>query len=515
MRRLEKFALAASLGALLASCQSVPGKGEAPADKGLAAVDTIVVIYAENRSFDNLYGNFPGANGVQNLKPEQYLQRDRDGSILKSLPPVPGEGLTVASDPRQITSEVTRGHPNRAYALDDPDGYGVTLDYKLHDLVHAFYNEQMQINGGKNDGFAAWSNVGGEVMGYFDGSRMAMWKVAQKYVLADNFFHAAFGSSFLNHQYLVCACAPLDFKTKDDPKKYETNISVVNADGTSLTVDPKSPASALDGPPKYVRYGVLTPDFHAVNTMMPPYAPSAKPAPAKADEPLDRTTLSPQTAATIGDRLSAANIDWAWYSGGWQVALDGGKAAQKIAFQYHHQPFNYYASLAPGTAARERHLRDGGLDGAKFIADIDAGKLPAVSFYKPQGNLNQHAGYADVNSGDAHIADLIAHLERSPQWKRMVVIVTYDENGGWWDHVAPPKADRWGPGLRIPAIIVSPFAKRGYVDHTQYDTGSIQRLINRRFGLQPLPGIIERDAALKAHGEAPMGDLTEALDLRD
>ena len=281
MRRLEKFALAAAIGALLASCQTVPGKHQAPAGKGLAAIDTIVVIYAENRSFDNLYGNFPGANGVQNLKPEQFLQRDRDGSILKSLPPVPGEGLTVASDPRQITSEMTRGHPNRAYALDDTDGYGVTLDYKLHDLVHAFYNEQMQINGGRNDGFAAWSNVGGEVMGYFDGSRMAMWKVAQKYVLADNFFHAAFGSSFLNHQYLICACAPLDFKTKDDPKKYETNISVVNADGTTLAVDPKSPASALDGPPKYVRYGVLPPDFHAVNTMMPPYAPSAKPAPVK------------------------------------------------------------------------------------------------------------------------------------------------------------------------------------------------------------------------------------------
>ena len=95
----------------------------------------------------------------------------------------------------------------------------------------------------------------------------------------------------------------------------------------------------------------------------------------------------------------------------------------------------------------------------------------------------------------------------------MLVIVTYDENGGFWDHVAPPKGDRWGPGSRVPAIIVSPFARRGYVDHTQYDTTSILRFITRRFGLPTLPGLAARDAALEAHGAKPMGDLTDALDL--
>ena len=65
----------------------------------------------------------------------------------------------------------------------------------------------------------------------------------------------------------------------------------------------------------------------------------------------------------------------------------------------------------------------------------------------------------------------------------MVIVITYDENGGQWDHVAPPKGDLLGPGTRIPAIIISPFAKNGFVDHTQYDTASILRLITRRFGL--------------------------------
>ena len=115
--------------------------------------------------------------------------------------------------------------------------------------------------------------------------------------------------------------------------------------------------------------------------------------------------------------------------------------------------------------------------------------MPQVTFYKPQGNLNEHPGYADVLSGDEHIADVVAHLEKSPQWPHMLVVITYDENGGFWDHVAPPKGDRWGPGTRIPTLIVSPFAKRGFVDHTLYDTTSILRFITRRFGLPELAGI--------------------------
>jgi acid phosphatase len=95
----------------------------------------------------------------------------------------------------------------------------------------------------------------------------------------------------------------------------------------------------------------------------------------------------------------------------------------------------------------------------------------------------------------------------------MVIVITYDEFGGAWDHIAPPPADLLGPGARIPALIISPFAKRGTVDHTQYDTESILRLITRRFDLEVLPGIIQRDKGLAAHGAPPMGDLTNALDL--
>src|SRR5205814_9376112 len=97
---------------------------------------------------------------------------------------------------------------------------------------------------------------------------------------------------------------------------------------------------------------------------------------------------------------------------------------------------------------------------------------------------------------------VLSRLRASPQWSRMVVIITYEENGGFWAHVPAPAGDRWGPGTRIPAIIVSPFARRAYVDKTPYDTTSIIKLITRRFALEPLSGVREK-----------AGDLTKALEL--
>ncbi|MBE0629060.1 MAG: acid phosphatase, partial [Burkholderia vietnamiensis] len=109
-------------------------------------------------------------------------------------------------------------------------------------------------------------------------------------------------------------------------------------------------------------------------------------------------------------------------------------------------------------------------------------------------------------------ANVIEHIRRSPQWANTVIVMTHDENGGWWDHVAPPVGDRWGPGSRIPALVISPFAKKGHVDHTMYDTNSILRFIGRVHGLAPLDGVAARDRACASRGAPPPGDLTNALD---
>ncbi len=479
--------------------------------RSLSDIKNVVIIFAENRSFDSLYGTFPGANGTGNLGPQKVLQVDRDGSPLKELPPVWG-GLTPKGAIPQVYQDQTQHLPNAPFRVDAAP-FNLPLSVPTRDLWHRFYQNQMQIDGGMNDKFAAWGDSGALVMGTYDGSKLPMWSVAQKYVLADNFFMAAFGGSFLNHIALACACVAIYPDVAHSPAR--ERIAIVEADGVTLKPSSVNPSSALEGPPNFENDGAITPDGFAVNTMQPPYQPSGVKPPAGGDpamtDPNAPTRLPPQTMPNIGDLLSKRKITWAWYAGGWDEALKEGSSSHK--FQFHHQPFNYFASTAPGTQARADHLKDGGIDGVNFLEAVDKGQLPQVAFYKPQGNLNEHAGYADVLSGDQHIADIISHVEKSPQWPGMLVVVTYDENGGFWDHVAPPKADRWGPGTRVPAIIVSPFAKMGSVDHTPYDTTSILRFLTRRFELPTLTGLAERDAALKAHGEPPMGDLTEALNL--
>ncbi len=378
-------------------------------------VKNVVVIYAENRSFNNLFGHFPGlAQPLSALSPEHYLQRDRDGRPLSLLPPIWG-GLvptpqTVAGRDFHVTEGQITGIPNAPFPLKDGRGEPLHPGLITRDLVHAFYQNQMQINGGLNDGFVAWGDSGALVMGqYSNAPALRLWKLAEEFTLCDNFFMSAFGGSFLNHQFLISGRAPIYPGFRDSPAK--GRVAVLEGDdprGFRLATAETSPPSALGGKPAYVNPGALSPDGYAVNTLMPAYQPSPIPPaegadPASAD-PGSPATLPPQTHATIGDLLSAKGVDWAWYAGGWQAALDG--EGKQSLFQSHHQPFNYFKQFAPGTAARARHLRDGGLGNDpstnRFIADIDAGRLPPVTFYKPQGNLNLHAGYADVASGDAH-----------------------------------------------------------------------------------------------------------------
>lgn len=534
-----------------------------PADKPHAAaadpvtaalrdkVTTIVVIYAENRSFDSLYGNFPGASGLAAVVdssghplPAYLPQLDRDGTtVLPTLPPTWG-GVTAPGSKPAVTQAQSVGLPNAPFAVETAfsaqSNTTLSASSVTRDMVHRFFEHQMQIDGGRNDEFAAWSDAGGLVMGHYDISQSSLYALARQYVLADRFFQGAFGGSFLNHQYLICACAP-EYPNADTVAARPSIAALESGpDGRStfkLKVAKDSPASALNGAPRFVNSGNIAPAdyfgdgmFHAVNTMQPPYQPSGN-APARNDatnsyaDPANATTLPPQSAVTIGDRLTAKNVDWAWYSGAWKAAIADSAQPPKQRraiyepstprgnpdFQPHHQPFNYYSRFDPQGHPDQRaaHLKD--YD--DLLADAAAGRLPPVVFYKPQGNLNQHPGYADLAEGDQHIADLVAKLKAAPQWSHMVIVITYDEFGGAWDQMAPPKADLLGPGTRIPAIVVSPFAKMGTVDHTQYDTGSILRLITRRFDLEPLPGITLRDRALTQHSQFPMGDLTNALNL--
>ena len=464
---------------------------------GLAKIEHIVVIFAENRSFDNLYGLFPGANGLANAT--NTTQTDNDGKPLPVLPKVWPASGAYATGTYPVFPDIL---PNRPFQIDAPP-INLPLSVKTRDLVHNFYQQQEQIDGGKMDRYAAVSDAGGLTMGYYDGSKMAMWQWARDYTLADNFFMSGFGGSYFNHIRLICACQAV---FPDAPANMRAQVD----ERGRLLRKPDSPASPLNGPPQFFD-GSVTPDGFAINTIQPPYQPSKIPPAADGDRRLAdpaKFPLPPQIQKTVGDTLSAKHVSWAWYAGGWNLALTDGMQSPEtkrsvigtgeVNFQTHHQPFNFFANYAPGTQTRAEHLKDY----EDLLAGLKVGKLPQVVFYKPQGSLNEHAGYADVYSGDRHIAEVVAKIKASPLWPSTAIIVTYDDNGGFYDHVPPPIGDRWGPGNRLPLLVISSFAKKGFVDHTYYDTTSILKLITRRFDLEPLPGI-----------RPGIGDLTAAFDL--
>ena len=449
-------ARAIGLLCLLLIATAASAFGQAAVAQLKARVKHIVVIYQENWSFDALYGKFPGANGFSNASAASLTQADHSGVPLTAAPaPINGKNADSAFAALDLAQAL------KPFDLTKFIGPEV----RTGDLVHRFYTEQLQIDGGRMDKFVSWSDNGGLVMSYFDATSMPEGKLAQEFTLCDNFFHAAFGGSFLNHIFLVAAAAP---------------------------VFPNAPASMIATPPDAsgttVADKVVTPDGYVVNTAFS----VNQPHPASADP----STLVPnQDLPTIGDRLSGKNISWAWYSGGWDDALAG---RPDPLFQFHHQPFIFFSTYADGTAAKKEHLKDE----KDFLDAVSKGTMPAVSFIKPLGPDNEHPGYAALARGQQHVADLVQRIRASRAWNDTVIIITYDEHGGRWDHVAPPVVDRWGPGSRVPAIIVSPMARKGYVDHTQDDTTSILKLIEETFGVAPLN---QRDAGA--------GDLVNALKL--
>ncbi|WP_246104162.1 acid phosphatase [Mucilaginibacter corticis] len=432
MRAVAAVASVALLSATFVGCKKDKGS-TTPVKNSINDVKHVVVIYMENHSFDNLYGSFSGANGLSNATAANTTQVDATGTPYTVLPAIPNS----PAFPTNL--------PNTYFNIDQYAANNVLTQ----DVLHRYYQEQMQIDGGKMDKYSAYNTSFGLTQGYYKTSLLPMLPFAQKYVLCDNFYHSAFGGSFLNHQWLIAAASPT---FQNAPASM---VAVLNADG-SVKTD-----------------GAVTPDGFVVNTSYTVNAPH----PATA---VVANLVPNQTNPTIGDRLSDKNISWAWYSGGWNDALAGNPDP---LFQFHHQPFAYFAKYADGTQAKKDHLKDE----IDFIAAAKAGTLPAVSFVKPIGKYNEHPGYANLADGENHAVELINDVLNGPNGKDAVIIVTYDENGGFWDHVAPPKIDaKWGPGTRVPAIIVSPFAKTSYVDHTQYETVSILSFIEKRWDLAPL-----------------------------
>jgi phospholipase C len=502
-----------SLGILLAiSSAGRAADHERKPLRNLHEIKHIIVIYQENWSFDSLYGQFPGADGLANsfdTIPQLDVKTAYSSLILLTPSPL-NNGTTDPQFPSIDGNLALPANHNLPWPLIPYDfttyipPNGVTGD-----IVHRFYHEQLQIDNGllepKNgdlDKFVTWSDNSGLVLSYLDATNLPEGQLAQEYLLCDNFFHSAYGGSFLNHQWLIAAATP----------PWTTSI-------------PAGWQSSYDPAGKVLLDNQLTIDGkYAVNTTQPLLAPFSPGTPTNKRLLINNTDPSqPGYLPNIGNRLDDAGINWKWYSGGWNDALASNTAANSELFQFHHQPFAYYTKYAPfltaptanypmpgplpqlnpATTGPNAHLRDE----EDFFEDVASGKLPPVAFIKPIGKNNEHPGYTDEVTGQKHVAELVAAVRNSGIWEDSVIIITYDENGGRWDHVVPPvRADGWGVGVRVPAIIISPFTKHGGIDNTEYETVSILKLIERRFDLAPLSS---RDKDPK------INDLTHALGLGD
>ncbi len=434
--RLRRFTFIFLIILGISSCATrtkVPQK-ETSFEEGIKQINHVVVIYMENHSFDNLYGEFKGANGLEEARKGNFVQVDEDGKPYQYLPEIPRNN----SFPTNL--------PNELFNIDQY----VPADKKTPDVTHRFYHNQLQIDGGKMDKFAAYNGSKGLAMGYYSTEKLPLYPIAKEYTLCDNFFQSVFGGSAFNHVYLISAAVPVW------PDAPESMVAQLDADG------------------KMIKDGVVTPDGYVINHILSrntPYPPKS-----------DLSKLLPaQTMPTIGDRLSEKGISWAWYSEGWDDAVAG----RENNFAYNHEPFHYFAQYAEGTPGR-KHIKDQN----DYLKDAKEGTLPSVCFVKPGGGNDEHPGGSAVYPSEQLAVKLINAVLDGPNAKDALVILTYDEFGGFFDHVVPPTIDRFGPGSRIPAIVIGPFAKQGSVDHTQYETVSILSFIEHRWNLEPLS---ERD----------------------
>jgi acid phosphatase len=453
-RRRPGLVSVALVGLALTACAAGNSSTVDAVDGRQAPIEHIVVLFLENRTFDHLFGTYPGVEG---LAAYAGRQTDKAGVAYPALPsPLGRDGKP---DPR-FPSDL----PNAPFPLQK---YVAPFDL-TNNPIHRFYHMQRQYGAGA-DGvpmgkWVAEGTSGGASMGFFDGyASPVQWKLAQEFVLLDHWFQGIHGGSFANHFYLISGGLA---RYQDAP-----------ATERAVGVGP-------DG--RVEKDGDVDPDGSVVNNLDPPYPPQRAGA----------ILREPQTAPTIADRLDAARITWAWYATGW----GGGADAVKQGLVPHHNPFQYVKRIMETPEGRG-HIRDA----SEFSRALREGGLPAVSFVKPHAKDNAHAVSSTVGAGDRWIGEIVRAVMASRYWPRVALVITYDEGGGWFDHVRPPAVDRFGLGTRVPTLIVSPYAKRGFIGRREYDHASVLKLIEWRFELEPL-------TARDRRAEAPLEafDFTQA-----
>jgi phospholipase C len=483
-RRSWCLVVVAVLVAALASCSRHPE--DSPTETA-SPIKHLVVVFQENVSFDHYFGTYPRAANT-------------DGPPFTAAPDSPqvdGLGTTLLAH-----------NPN----LAQPQRLGGLIQQVVCDQDHGYTAEQGAFHGGAMDQFVQFTEKGdcrpptftapGMVMDYYDGNTVtALWNYAQHFAMSDNSYDTTFGPS-----------AP-------------GAINLISGQTHGVTTQ------FMPGGRPFPPGDVIENTGNGQGTLIDDAQPLG-------DDCSDRDQVRLSNAnKNIGDLLNAKGITWGFFEGGFKptgtkpdgtvvcgashnvaVALGGtGKSGAlpfgtKADYIPHHEPFQYYASTAnphhqpPSSAAAIGHSDQANhqYDLSDFWAAASAGHIPAVSYLKAPAYQDGHAGYSDPLDEQQFVVDTINGLQRLPEWSNTAVVIAYDDSDGWYDHKASPTVStsatdedvltgpgvcgdpaakpptyggRCGYGPRLPLLVVSPYAKPNFVDHTVTDQTTILRFV--------------------------------------
>ena len=510
---LKKSALALAVtSALLISTMSGCDTSTTPAIGPDAAVSLstatpikhVVVIFGENVSFDHYFATYPTAT---NPNGETAFTASSNTPVVNGL-----SGTLLTNNPNFTNATVANVNPASGVASAGVNGAGAANPFRLDpsqaataDQGHNYMPEQQAFDNGLMDLFPLYTgnagtggsgsfNTKGLVMGYYDGNTVtALWNYAQHYAMSDNSFSTTFGPSTPGAINLISG---------------QTGGVIYDA-GTAST---DTSHATADGQGGYTMIGDIDPSGDVCSST---------------------SKNAHMTGKNVGDLMNAAGITWGWFEGGFDLTVTNANGTTGCArstpgsvtglsatadYIPHHQPFQYYASTANPTHKRPTSVaaigtaNDGGAnhqyDSHDFFDALAAGNMPAVSFLKAPAVQDGHAGYSDPLDEQVFVTKTVNAIMQSPYWKDTLIIVAYDDSDGWYDHVMGPivntgyasaadvlnlckaqstlpldgptgypVAGRCGYGPRQPLLVISPYAKTNFVDHSVTDQSSILKFI--------------------------------------
>jgi phospholipase C len=467
-------------------------------DRDQSPIRHVVVIFQENVSFDHYFATYPTAANT-------------DGSHFE-----PRAGTPLVNG--LFAGGLLDHNPNSTQPFRLSSLQAVTCDQG-----HGYRQEQQSYNAGGMNRFPETVGVGGPpcldygfgtglVMGYYDGNTVtAMWNYAQHFAMSDNSYSTTFGPSTPGAVNLIAGqthgamLAPDAFGNTGSAAG---NVTAIDANGVGSVIGDPRPSPALD------------------NCTLTSSQTSAR-------------TYITMTGPNIGDLLNRHHVTWGWFQGGFRPqpapvpplsntpggtgpvvcgSAHSGVPGTGMSYDYipHHEPFQYYQQTAnPGHLPPSSVSMIGRTDQANHQYDLqdfwmalDSGHLPSVSYLKAAAYQDGHAAYSDPLDEQTFLVETINRLMQSREWEHMAIIIAYDDSDGWYDHQMAPIVTqsntpddavfgagncgtapagtfegRCGYGPRQPLLVISPWARQNYVDHTLSDQSSILRFIEDNWQL--------------------------------